>query len=135
MNWLTSFASSTIARKNLLLQLEALLDAYYERGEQLELGVPTVNYCADQLDLSANYFGDLIKLETGLPAKTHIQNWIIARAIHKVVCSTYTVSEISYLLGFNYPQHFCRFFKNRFGLIPVAFRKQYTMEDPTASAR
>ncbi|WP_166336598.1 helix-turn-helix domain-containing protein [Sphingobacterium chungjuense] len=112
MNWLTSFASSTIARKNLLLQLEALLDAYYERGEQLELGVPTVNYCADQLDLSANYFGDLIKLETGLPAKTHIQNWIIARAIHKVVCSTYTVSEISYLLGFNYPQHFCRFFKN-----------------------
>ena len=107
-------------------QLEALLDAYYTRGDQLEFGVPTVNYCADQLHLSANYFGDLIKLETGLSAKSHIQNWIIARAIQKVVCSGCTVSEISYLLGFNYPQHFCRFFKNKVGHTPVAYRKQYT---------
>lgn len=70
-------------------------------------------YCPEELHLSANYFGDLIKKETGQSAKDYLLNKTIE--ITKIVESDKTVNEIAYNLGFNYPQNFTRFFFNRNG--------------------
>ena len=50
---------------DLLRRLETLLDHYYKEGKQHVKGLPTVRYCAQELFLSPNYFGDLVKELTG----------------------------------------------------------------------
>lgn len=84
--------------------------------------MPTVAYCADELHLSANYFGDLIKKETGKSAQEYIQNKIIDLAKNQILDNTKTVNEIAYELGFKYPQHFSRLFKQRVGQTPNEFK-------------
>jgi len=81
-----------------------------------------VAYFADELHISANYFGDLIKKETGKSAKEYIQFKIIDLAKNMIFSKEKTISEIAYELGFKYPQHFTRMFKNETGLTPNEFR-------------
>ncbi len=86
-------------------------------------GLPSVAWFADELNLSANYFGDLIKKETGKSAKDYIQDKIIDLAKNKTFNTDKTVNEIAYELGFKYPQHFTRLFKQRVGMTPKEFRQ------------
>ncbi len=79
-------------------------------------------YCAGQLHLSANYFGDLIKKETGKPALEYIHDKIIGLAKDKVFDNGKTINEIAYELGFKYPQHFTRLFKQKVGVSPKEYR-------------
>lgn len=81
-----------------------------------------VHYFADQLHLSANYFGDLIKKETGVSAQDYIQNKVIQVAKERVFDQSKSISEIAYELGFKYPQHFSRLFKQRVGYTPNEYR-------------
>ena len=81
---------------------------YYQSDQALEHGVLTVKFCARSLNMSSNYFGDLIKTETGRSAKDHIQNYIIEKAKTKLLGSNETMSEIAYALGFEYQQGFNR---------------------------
>ncbi|RYF11618.1 MAG: AraC family transcriptional regulator, partial [Oxalobacteraceae bacterium] len=85
-------------------------------------GLPSVAYFAGELHLSSNYFGDLIKKETGKSAQEYIQNKIIDIAKDKIFESDKTISEIAYELGFKYPQHFIRLFKGRVGYTPNEYR-------------
>ena len=82
-----------------------------------------MGYFADQLHLSSNYFGDLVKKETGKSAQEYIQNKLIDIAKEKVFDPNKSVSEIAYELGFKYPQHFSRLFKQRVGHSPNEFRR------------
>jgi len=84
--------------------------------------LPSVAYCAEELHFSANYFGDLIKKETGKSAQEFIQAKIIDVAKNKIFDSNKTVNEIAYELGFKYPQHFIRLFKKRVGATPNEYR-------------
>ncbi len=86
-------------------------------------GLPSVKYFADKICLSPNYFGDLIKKETGMSAQEYIQNKIIDLAKSMLLGSEKTISEISYDLGFQYSQHFNRVFKKNTGLTPTAYRR------------
>ena len=79
-------------------------------------------YGADKLNLSANYFGDLIKKETGRSARDFIQLKIIDRAKEQLYDQSKTVSEIAYSLGFNYPSHFSKLFKTVVGVSPNDYR-------------
>jgi AraC-like DNA-binding protein len=81
-----------------------------------------VGYFAEQLHLSPNYFGDLVKKETGKSAQEYIQAKLIDIAKEKVFDPDKTVSEIAYELGFKYPQHFSRLFKQQVGHSPKEFR-------------
>jgi AraC-like DNA-binding protein len=74
--------------------------------------------------LSANYFGDLIKKETGKSAREYIQDKIIDMAKNKTFDASKSVNEIAYELGFKYPQHFTRLFKQRVGVSPNEYRRQ-----------
>jgi AraC-like DNA-binding protein len=108
--------------KGVLEKFERLLNGYYSSDKPQKIGLPSVAYFAEELHLSANYFGDLIKKETGKPAKEFIQDKIIDLAKSKTLHTQKTMSEIAFELGFKYPQHFTRFFKQRVGCTPNEYR-------------
>jgi AraC family transcriptional regulator, transcriptional activator of pobA len=107
---------------DILTKFESLLNSYFESENPQKNGIPTVAYFADQLHLSANYFGDLIKKETGKTALDYIQKTILDAAKEKIFVPGKSVNEIAYELGFKYPQHFSRMFKKETGYTPNQFR-------------
>ena len=115
--------SATSTNSDLLPRFEQLLRNYYDEGLQQQLGLPTVKYCAQQLFLSPNYFGDLIRELTGDSATSHIRRFIMQRAQQFLMSGT-TISETAERLGFDYPQHFTRQFKKHFGVTPSEFIKR-----------
>jgi AraC-like DNA-binding protein len=116
------FITRDNVNKGVLAKFEELLDNYFQTDKPQLLGLPSVGYCADQLHLSANYFGDLVKKETGKSAQEYIQLKVIDLAKEKVFDTDKSISEVAYDLGFKYPQHFSRLFKNRVGQSPQAYR-------------
>ncbi|HQI69815.1 MAG TPA: helix-turn-helix domain-containing protein [Bacteroidales bacterium] len=108
--------------KGILEGFEQLLSEYFQTDKPHKIGLPSVAYCATELNLSAGYFGDLIKKETGKTAQEYIQAKLIDVAKEKVFDMTKSVSEIAYELGFKYPQHFTRLFKQRVGQSPNEYR-------------
>lgn len=116
------FITRDNVNKGILQKFEELLNDYFSSDKPNEIGLPTVAYCADQLNLSANYFGDLIKKETGKSPQEYIQLKTMEIAKEKIFDVTKSVSEIAYELGFKYPQHFSRAFKQHVGLSPNEYR-------------
>ncbi len=108
--------------KGILEKFENLLNDYFQSDKPQTLGLPSVTYCAAELHLSVNYFGDLIKKETGKSAQDYIQLKLIAKAKEKIFEPDKSVSQIAYELGFKYPQHFTRLFKQRVGYTPNEYR-------------
>lgn len=110
--------------KDSLTKFEELLNDYFQGQQPMQDGLPTVKYFADKICLSSNYFGDLIKKETGKTPQEYIQEKIIELAKEHIVETNKTVSQIAYTLGFQYPQHLCRLFKKRVGCTPNEYRMQ-----------
>jgi AraC family transcriptional activator of pobA len=108
--------------KGIVEKFEKLLNDYFNSSELQSHGVPSVAFCASQLNLSTNYFGDLIKKETGKTAQEYIHLKVLDLAKEKVFDSNKSLSEIAYELGFKYPQHFSRFFKQHVGVSPNEYR-------------
>jgi len=116
------FITRDTAHKGTLEKFEKLLNNYFSSDKPQSLGLPSVSYCAEQLHLSANYFGDLVKKDTGQSAQDYIQSKLIDVAKEKVFEMNKTISEVAYELGFKYPQHFTRLFKQRVGVSPNEYR-------------
>ena len=116
------FITREHANKGMLEKFETLLNNYFLSEKPQTLGLPTVAWCADQMHLSANYFGDLVKKETGRTAQEYIQSKLIDVAKEKIFDRDKSVSEVAYELGFKYPQHFTRLFKQRIGQTPQEYR-------------
>ena len=117
------FITRSVVNKDALVRFEQLIDDYFLHHAQTE-GLPSVAYFADKICLSANYFGDLIKKETGKSAIEYIQLKTMAIAKDMLTNSNKTVTEIAYELGFQCPQHFVRSFKKRIGCTPTEYRLQ-----------
>lgn len=116
------FITRENAIKGTLEKFETLLQDFFSTDKPQEVGLPSVAYCANELNLSANYFGDLIKKETGKSAHEYIQLKLIEVAKEKIFDTRKSVSEIAYELGFKYPQHFSRVFKQHVGVSPQEYR-------------
>ena len=108
--------------RDILTRFESLLDEYFTGDNAMRKGLPTVKYCAGELCLSSNYFGDLIKKETGKTALECIQGKIVGMAKEQLLIPANTVSQVAYNLGFQYPQHFTRVFKKATGMTPNEYR-------------
>ncbi|RZK79045.1 MAG: AraC family transcriptional regulator [Pedobacter sp.] len=108
--------------KDILTRFEELLDNYFKSDKPGQIGLPSVAYCADELNLSAKYFGDLIKKETGQSAQDYLQGKVIDVAKERMFNPSKSISEIAYEMGFRYPQHFTRLFKQRVGKSPHDYR-------------
>lgn len=117
------FETRSVVNHGVLAQFETLLDEYFASGRTQSEGLPSVKFFADKVCLSPNYFGDLIKKETGKTAQEYIQDKIIALAKELLLGSEKTISEISYELGYQYSQHFNRIFKKNVGQTPNEYRK------------
>lgn len=116
------FITRDLAHKGMLERFETLLNDYFLTDKPSTNGLPSVAWCARELNLSANYFGDLIRKETGKSAKEYIQSKVIDIAKDKIFDTTRSISEIAYDMGFKYPQHFTRLFKQRVGYTPQEYR-------------
>lgn len=107
----------------ILEQFDSQLNSYLNSSQLKEYGIPSVVYFADKLNLSPNYFGDLIKKETGKTVLEFIHIKLMDLAKDRILDQSLSISEISYELGFNYPQHFTRLFKQKVGMSPKKFRE------------
>ena len=116
------FITRDNAHKGILERFETLLNDYYRSDKPKTFGLPSVTWCANELNLSTNYFGDLIKKETGRTAQEYIQARVIEAAKEKIFDHSKSVNQIAYELGFKYPQHFSRLFKQKVGLSPNEYR-------------
>lgn len=103
-------------------RFDSLLDDYLDSGRAAEEGLPTVRYFADKVCLSPNYFGDLVKSETGKSAQEYIHLKMALAAKNALHDPLLSAKQIADRLGFKYPQHFTRFFKKQTGLTPREYR-------------
>ena len=102
------------------------MSEYFDSDKPANIGLPTVAWCAEQLHFSANYFGDLIKKETGKSAIEYIHLSIIDHVKELLAGTNKTVSEIAYEVGFQYPHHLSRMFKKTVGYTPNEYRQAYS---------
>ena len=109
---------------DIIVRFEQLLNDYFEGDAPQKEGLPSVKYFADKVFLSPNYFGDMIRKQTGRTASEYIQDRVIGVAKEKLLSSDKTMSEIAYDLGFQYPQHLSRMFKRVVGITPNEYRMQ-----------
>ena len=117
------FITRDNVNSDVLTKFESLLNSYFDSENPEKIGIPTVAYFAEKFNLSPNYFGDLIKKETGKSAQEYTQLAIIEAAKEKIFDPSKTVSEIAFELGFKYPAHFSRFFKQQVGYSPNEYRQ------------
>lgn len=116
------FITRDNAHKGIVERFETLMNSYFSSEKPATIGLPSVAYCAEELNLSPNYFGDLIKKETGVSAQEYIQTKVIDIAKERIFDINKSIGEVSYDLGFKYPQHFTRLFKQKVGVSPNEYR-------------
>lgn len=108
---------------DVLARFQEALKQYYAEGIQHLLGIPTIQYMADRLCMSANYLGDLIKRTTGETAGNHIRNFLVIEVKNQLAAGR-TISEAAYHIGLEYPQHLSRMFKKQTGLTPSEYLRR-----------
>lgn len=118
------FTTREASNKEIIVRFERLLDDYFDSDAPQQIGLPTVRYFAERVCLSPNYFGDMIRKQTGKTVSEYIQDRLIGRAKELLLSSSQSMSEIAYGLGFQYPQHMSRMFKRVVGCTPNEFRTQ-----------
>lgn len=117
------FMTRRLENSDILMKFDSLLRDYYEEKLQTTLGIPTVQYCADKLCMSPNYFGDVIKRASGDTASNYIRQHVISLAKNEFANGT-GIAQVAYELGFEYPQHLSRMFKKQTGMTPTEYEER-----------
>ena len=105
---------------DILKRFHRLLREYYLDSKQMELGIPSVQYCAQQLAYSPRYLGDVIHQATGGTAIGYVHSFVSEQG-KTLLMNGHNVNETAHLLGFEYPHHFTRLFKKVTGITPTEF--------------
>jgi len=119
------FITRRITNHKILERLEVLLDDYFSSNNLTVNGLPTVQFVASSLNVSASYLSGLLKQFTGQSTQQHIQNKIIEKSKEKLSTTDRSVGEIAYELGFEHPQSFNKLFKSKTKLSPLEFRASF----------
>jgi AraC family transcriptional regulator, transcriptional activator of pobA len=117
------FFTRTNLNQDFVSQFENVLKEYYKANKQIELGIPTVQYCGQAINMSPKYLSDLLRKETGQSTQDHIHQFIIEKAKNQLLNSKESASEIAYALGFEYPQYFSKMFKKKTAMSPNEYRQ------------
>lgn len=116
------FITRTNQNKDVLVRFEEFIKDYFKSPELRNKGIPSVKHCAEAMNLSSNYFSDLLKSETGKNTQEHIHYYLLEKAKNILLGSNLNINEIAYELGFEYPQNFSKLFKRKTGITPTEFR-------------
>lgn len=119
------FITRKKSNHTILEKLEIILENYFNDINLIDKGLPTANYIANQLTVSTNYLGSLLKSLTGQTTQQHIHEKLIEKAKQKLSTTTLTVSEIAYELGFEHSQSFSKLFKSKTEMSPLQFRQSF----------
>jgi len=119
------FITRKIVNHEILARLENVLDTYFNSDILMRNGLPTVGYIADELNVSPNYLGSLLKMLTGQNAQQHLHSKLIEIAKEKLTSTDLSISEIAFALGFEHSQSFSKLFKNKTELSPLEFRASF----------
>jgi len=115
------FLNRKTINQTMLSKFTDVLNAYFEEGDLLNKGIPTVDWLAGKLQVSHRYMSDMIKAETGKTAVDQINLFLIEEAKNLLLAPSATISETAYKLGFEYPQYFSRLFKKKTGMSPKEY--------------
>ncbi len=107
--------------KALFTRFKEIMNEYFEANQLEENGIPTVDWLAEQLDVSRRYMSDTIKAETGKTAVDQINLFLVEEAKNLLLAPNVSISETAYKLGFEYPQYFSRLFKKKVGMSPKEY--------------
>ena len=119
------FITRKAANNDVLQKMETLLDDYFNTESSLQNGIPSVQYFAGKLNISASYLGDMLRTLTGQNAQQLIHHKLVEKAKEILSTSNASVAEIAYQLGFEHPQSFSRLFKAKTNLSPQEFRASF----------
>jgi AraC family transcriptional regulator, transcriptional activator of pobA len=119
------FITRKITNHKILDRMEDMLTEYFKNDAYAQKGLPSVQWVADQLNISPNYLSELLKVLTGQSTQQHIHDKLIEKAKEKLSTTDLSVSEIAYELGFEHPQSFSKLFKAKTSLSPVEFRQSF----------
>ncbi len=119
------FITRKKSNHEILARFEKVLSRCFEDGKLLENGIPTVTSIAEQLNISPNYLGSLLRVQTGQNTKQHIQSKMMEYAKLCLSTTNMSISEIAYELGFEHPQSFSKLFKQKNNQTPLEFRQSF----------
>ena len=119
------FITRKPANNDILMLLENLLSDYFNSNKLLKSGLPSVQFVSEQLNISPNYLSDMLRTITGQTTQQHIHNKLIDKAKELLSTTSLAVSEVAYLLGFEYPQSFNKLFKNKTNVSPLEYRQSF----------
>lgn len=118
------FLTRKAASNDLLVKFEKLLNTYFE-NDITQLGIPSVQYLSQHLNVSAHYLSDMLRSITGQSTQQYIHEKLIEKAKEKLTTSKLSVSEIAFQLGFEHPQSFSKLFKSKVEMSPLEFRASF----------
>lgn len=116
------FITRKSVNHDLLSQMERILNEYFDEEKPLQNGLPTVDFIARQLNVSAHYLSDLLRSLIGQNAQQYVHSKLIEKAKEYLASTNLSVSEIAYQLGFEYSQSFNKLFKKKTNQTPLQFR-------------
>jgi AraC-like DNA-binding protein len=119
------FITRKAASNDVLQKLEDILDKHFENEQLSSNGIPTVQYLADQLNISPSYLSDMLRVLTGKNAQQHIHDKLVEKAKEMLSTTKLSVSEVAYTLGFEHSQSFSKLFKIKTKLSPGEFRQSF----------
>ncbi len=117
------FITRKMATNDLLSSFEIALNNFVD--DTADFTLPTVEKLAGSLNVSPSYLSDMLRNVTGQNTQQHIHNKLIEKAKEILLTTELNISEIAYRLGFEYPQSFSKFFKNKTKLTPVDYRHSF----------
>jgi len=117
-----------ILHKNAATRITYLFGELLEKQFPIEttvspLKLRTAQDFAENLALHVNYLNRSVKEVTGKPISVHIAERIAAEAKALLQHTNWSVADIAYALGFEYPTYFNNYFKRVTGVTPKSFRK------------
>lgn len=118
------FVSRKKSSHHILEKLELILEDYFNE-KVMNKGLPTAHYVAQELNISTNYLGSLLKSLTGQSTQQQIQEKLIEKAKEKLTTTNLSVSEIAFELGFEHSQSFSKLFRNKVEMSPMKFRQSF----------
>jgi AraC-type DNA-binding domain-containing proteins len=119
------FVTRKKTNHQILNRLEELLTNYFNSENLIKKGLPTVQYIAEQLNVSPKYLSNLLRVLTGQNTQQHIHDKLLEKAKEKLSTTDLSISEIAYGLGFEHPQSFTKLFKSKTEMSPLEFRQSF----------